>query len=133
MIAAHHRASHGPHPIADFVGRGVIADHIAQVHHAIVGGRSLQTGLQRFQVGVNIAEHEQAHGSANLRRRHGTAREMSGGNFHQRRQRSRTTCDAQGAARLESAARRQSGNRGDGPFNGRQRFGTIGAQRWHRV
>jgi len=131
MIAAHDGTAHRPHARAHLIRRSVIADHVAQIDDLIVRGRSVHAGVERLQVGMNVAEQEQAQRSAYLLRSDWTARQVSGKNLNQRGQGIAATGDAPGAARLESAARRRGSDRRNGALDDLERFGAIGAQGWH--
>ncbi len=105
MIAAHHWTVHGANTFANLVRGGIVADDVAQVRHAVVLRSRLEAGFQGLQVGVNVAEQEQPHDSAHLLRQHRAARKMAGSHLDEWRQGSSATGDAEGAARLEGAAR----------------------------
>src|SRR5215469_10136824 len=62
VVAANHRRTHGDHALADFVGAGVVADYVAEIHHAVISGRRRKTGLKRFKVRVNVTYEKKSHG-----------------------------------------------------------------------
>ncbi len=60
MIAADKNFAQGARAIDDFVGRGAVADDIAEVGYEVVGGSPGQAGLQGFEVGMNVAKQQYA-------------------------------------------------------------------------
>jgi hypothetical protein len=54
MIASYKHLSQRPHLFYYFIGVGAIADNVPKIENLVAGGRSLQAGIQRFLVGVNI-------------------------------------------------------------------------------
>ena len=63
MIAAHKNLSQVAGAIDDFVGRSSIAHNVAQVSYQIERWSCRQAGLQRFEVGVNVAKQQYAQGT----------------------------------------------------------------------
>jgi hypothetical protein len=61
VITAHHRHAHGDDALTDFVGTRVIADNVSQVHPTVMRRGRGETRLQRFKIGVDIAEHQKTH------------------------------------------------------------------------
>jgi hypothetical protein len=43
------------------VGISAISDAVAKIDHQVVSGSRSQTGIQRFQIAVNVAENENTH------------------------------------------------------------------------
>ena len=60
VIAADKNFSQGSRAIDDFVGRGSVADDVAEVGYEIEGRSSGQAGLQGFKVGMNVAKQQYA-------------------------------------------------------------------------
>jgi len=65
----------------DFVGVATVADGVAEIDDEVVGGSGGQTGVQRFEVAVNVAEKEDAHGKGRIiaflgRKRRGEGRRV---------------------------------------------------------
>src|ERR1035437_151230 len=50
----------------DFVGIAAVADGVSEIDDKVVGGSGSQTGVQRFEVTVNIAENKDAHGKGRI-------------------------------------------------------------------
>ena len=60
VIAADKNLSQLARALDHFVGRGSVADDVAQVGHEIVRRSCRQAGFQRFEVGVNVAKQQYA-------------------------------------------------------------------------
>jgi hypothetical protein len=60
VIAADKNLTQGARAIDDFIGRGSVADDVAEVSNKIEGRRPGDAGLQRFEVGVNVAKQQYA-------------------------------------------------------------------------
>ena len=116
-----------------FIRRRVVADHVPQVHDPIVRRSGGEASFHGFEVGMNVAEHEKAHRSADLRGDNRTAGQMAGRNFDQRRQFDRATGNAPGAAWLESTARWQARYGRHSSLDSLEWLAALGAQRRHRV
>ena len=54
MIASDKYFAQIPHPFGHLIGIGAVAHNVPQVENLIVRGRSLQAGIQRLLVGMNI-------------------------------------------------------------------------------
>jgi hypothetical protein len=50
----------------DFVGIAAVADRVPEIDDKVIGGSGSQTGVQRFEVTVNIAEKKDAHGKGRI-------------------------------------------------------------------
>ncbi len=61
VIAAHKDFAQSACPLAHFVGIGAVADQVAQVEHAVVLRHGLETGFERFQVGMNVRDDQDSH------------------------------------------------------------------------
>jgi hypothetical protein len=55
VIAADEDASQGLRFGDDLVGIAAVADRIAKIGDEVVGGRSGETGVERFEIAVNVA------------------------------------------------------------------------------
>src|SRR5580700_4489814 len=49
--------------LGNFVGTGAVADNVAEICHQVERGSRGQAGFKRFEVGVNVAQQQYAHGS----------------------------------------------------------------------
>src|ERR1700681_1392639 len=61
VIAADEHASESLHFGYDFVRVAAVANGISKIDDEVVGGSGGQTGVQRFEVAVNVAEKKDAH------------------------------------------------------------------------
>ena len=61
VIAANEDASESLRAGNDFVGIGAVADGVSEIDDEVVGGSGGQTGVQRFEVAVNVAEKKDTH------------------------------------------------------------------------
>jgi hypothetical protein len=61
MIAANEDSSKSLRFGNHFVGIAAIANAVAEIDDQVVGRGSGQTGVQRFEVAVNVAENEEPH------------------------------------------------------------------------
>ena len=66
VIAAHKNAAQRLGAGDHLIGIAAVADRIAQVHDEVVRRSGGQTGFQRFEVAVNVAEKKDAHGRGGL-------------------------------------------------------------------
>ena len=64
MVATDEHSPQLTCPLSDFIGIGAVAYDITQIKDTIMRGRSLQTGVQRFQVRMYVRDDKYAH--ANL-------------------------------------------------------------------
>ena len=60
VIAADENLAQGTGAVDDFVGRGSVADDVAEVGDEIEGRSCGEAGLQGFKVGVNVAKQQYA-------------------------------------------------------------------------
>jgi hypothetical protein len=44
-----------------FIGIAAIAHGVAEIYNQVMGGSSSQTGVQRFEVAMNVAKNKDAH------------------------------------------------------------------------
>ena len=61
VIAPHENFPQLTRALGGFVGAGAVSDDVAEIDHHVMRGRGGQAGLQRFQVGVDVAENKNAH------------------------------------------------------------------------
>src|ERR1700675_1045288 len=66
VIAAHKDASNRLSAGDDFVGIPPIANRIAEIDNQIMSGSRSQTGVQRFEVAMNVAEKKYTHGKVRI-------------------------------------------------------------------
>ena len=55
VIAADENFSQLERAVNHFVGRRAVADDISEIGHKVVGRGRCEAGLERFQIGVNVA------------------------------------------------------------------------------
>ena len=60
MIAPNKNFPQAAGSIGHFVRRSAVADNIAKIHDGIVRRSGREAGLQRFEIGVNVAKQEYA-------------------------------------------------------------------------
>ncbi len=58
MIAADKHFSQPASALDNFVWRGAVADNVAKIRHEVILGCRSQTGFERFEVGVDVAEQQ---------------------------------------------------------------------------
>ena len=161
MIPAHEKFSHFARPDGHFIGAGSVADDVAQIHGDVERRSVRETGFKSFEVGVNIAQQQYAHGSpkqtADYRldgqssgeapvferqkrapsSRAGienwTPRPMTVGDFNQIWEGSGALGNPRIAARFEAASRRQRLQRWNCSFDRQERTRTVGFQIRHCV
>jgi hypothetical protein len=63
VIAANKDFSQRARTIGNFIGTGSVADYISEICHQIEGRGRHETGFQGFEVGVNVANQQDAQGS----------------------------------------------------------------------
>src|ERR1700686_5153345 len=61
MIAADEDLSESLRAGNDFVGIAAVANRVPEINDEVVGGSGGQTGVQRFEVAVNVAEKKDTH------------------------------------------------------------------------
>ena len=54
MIASNKYFAYIPYSLGDLIGIGAVSHDVSQVENLVVRGRSLQAGVQRLLVGMNI-------------------------------------------------------------------------------
>src|SRR5947209_17496804 len=133
----------------DFIWISAVANCISQVHDQVATRRGGQAGFQCLEVVVNVAQQEYEHRSPEQTRdyrpqhaseythsgmirnqngisavHHRTTRPMSGSDFHQRWQGSRTFLDTVLTSRVERTPCRHCVRRRDAALNRLQRLMT---------
>src|SRR5579862_1056006 len=63
VISANENLSQLPRTLCDLVRTGAVADNVPEVHHRVKRRSGRDTCIQSFQIGVNVAEDQYAHGS----------------------------------------------------------------------
>ena len=66
MIAAHEDASDGLGAGDDFVGIAAVTDSVAKIDDEIMSGSGSETGVQRFEIAMNVAEEKDTHGKVRI-------------------------------------------------------------------
>ena len=63
VIAAHENFSQLARAVGHFIRAGAVADDVAEIHDHVERRRGRESGVESFEIGVNVAEKQYAHES----------------------------------------------------------------------
>jgi len=66
VIAAHEDVAESLGAGNDFVRIAAVADRVAEIDGEVVSGSRCQTGIERFEIAMNVAENKYKHGKVRI-------------------------------------------------------------------